>query len=39
MKVLVIEDEPLIRDLRKPVAFAEFKTALAEVAEPAGAAR
>ena len=38
MKMLVIEDEGL-RFLRKPVAFAEFKATLAEVAEPAGEAR
>jgi CheY-like chemotaxis protein len=28
-----------VRFLRKPIAFAQFKAALAEVAEPAGAAR
>ena len=37
--MLVIEDEGLLRFLRKPVAFAEFKATLAEVAEHAGAAR
>jgi hypothetical protein len=39
MKMPVIEDEGLLRFLRKPVAFAQVKAALAELAEPAAAAR
>jgi DNA-binding response OmpR family regulator len=48
MKVLAIEDEPLIRDIYaeflellgyEAVAFAELKATLAAVVEPAGAAK